>query len=320
MRGVVQAILAACLAALAAAAPLDVAGASPSPAAATSSSRNCPGQQLTCEQLVALGLSYPYPRERGSYLFVNGVAYPYLHLGHRSLMDASVRAGGTTLSARALLDKLGLGDEVGKARVPVVAYGSNANVAALTRKFVTPAFQGPAVIPVVRGTLQDFDVVWSPQFAFNGALPATIVPSRGTSVSVWVTWLDASELARMSATEGVGTLYSYGVLGGARLEMAGPEVRSPGLYVDCFGALDLHGRLLAVDGVPARHRGSRAVDSRGVLRMVAPSIGWHRSVFDLVLDNVRFPEHAAARNKALQALASHPREPGYHVTSACTDG
>jgi hypothetical protein len=293
------------------------AGAAPAP---RTSSRNCPGQQLTCGQLVALGLSYPYPRQPGSYLFVNGVAYPYVGLDHMPLMDARVRAGGKTISARALLEQLGLGYLVGVPRVPVIAYGSNANVASLTRKFVTPDAPGPAVVPVVKGTLGDFDVTWSPRFVLNGAMPATIVPSRGTTVSAWVTWLDPSELVRMNATESVGTLYSYGYLSGARLSVAGPPAGRPGLYVSCFGALRVGGGDLAVRGVPASHRRLKAADSRQALRLVAPSIGWHGSVDELVLDNVRAPGRAASRSRALLALSSRHAEPGYEVTSPCTNG
>ncbi|MGN6171024.1 MAG: hypothetical protein ACTHQQ_23055, partial [Solirubrobacteraceae bacterium] len=142
-----------------------------------SASRDCPGQALTCEQLIALGLSYPYPRQATSYLYVNGAAYPYVAVGHRSLANASVRVAGTVLPARELLRRLGEASQAEVPRVPVIAYGSNANVDALTRKFVNSKFGGAAVIPVVKGTLHGFDVAWSPQFVFNGAMPATIVPS-----------------------------------------------------------------------------------------------------------------------------------------------
>ena len=106
----------------------------PAPAASPqSNSRDCPGQQLSCEQLVALGLTYPYPRQPSSYLFVNGVAYAYAGLGHQQLMAAPVRAGDATVAAKALLNELDLGTAINQVRTPVIAYGSNANAAALTR-------------------------------------------------------------------------------------------------------------------------------------------------------------------------------------------
>lgn len=121
-------------------------------------------------------------------------------------MGAEVRAGDTTVGAGTLLRTLGLGDQADVARTPVITYGSNENVDALSRKFVTSNFGRPAVVPVVKATLHDYDAAWSPHFIFNGALPATITPSQGTSASVWVTWLDAAELAQMNVTEGVGSL------------------------------------------------------------------------------------------------------------------
>jgi hypothetical protein len=295
----------------------DTSSASPHATVSGGASDSCGGQQLSCEQLVALGLSYPYPREPGSYLFVNGAAYPYAGLSHQSLMDATVRAGGMALSARALLDRLGLGGQADQVRTPVIAYGSNANVDALTRKFVTSGFPGQAVIPVIKGTLRNFDVTWSPELAFNGAMPATVVPSPGTSVSIWVTWLDRAELEQMNATEGVGTEYSYGFLSGARLNLPGPTVARPGIYVDCSGALRVHGRVLAVSGVPASQRRFRAVDSSGALSQAAAVLGWRGPVFDLLLDNVRSPALRASRSSSLKALGTQLPEPGYTAASRC---
>jgi hypothetical protein len=191
-------------------------------------------------------------------------------------------------------------------------------VDALTRKFVTSDFSGQAVIPVIKGTLQDFDVAWSPELAFNGAMPATIVSSPGTTVSVWITWLDPAELAEMNATEGVGTQYSYGFLSGVRLDMPGPAVTRPGVYVDCSGALEVHGGVLAVSGVPASHRRLHAVDSPAALAQAAAVLGWRGPVFDLLLDNVRSPALRANRSKSLQTLGVQLPDRGYTVTSSCS--
>ena len=235
-------------------------------------------------------------------------------------MAATVRAGDTTLVASALLDRLGLADQVGQTLVPVIAYGSNANVDALTRKFVTSDFAGPAVIPVVKATLSDFDVAWSPQFVANGAMPATIVPSRGTRVSVWVTWMDSAELAQMNATEDVGSLYSFGYLSSAHLMASGPALTRMGLYVDCFGALAINGHMTAVKGVSAHGRHLRALDSAGALRSIAESIGWHGSVYSLLLDNVRSASDRVAHTRALATHAVKPTEPGYVPIDRCVSG
>jgi hypothetical protein len=291
-----------------------------SPSRVAIGSRDCPGQKLTCEQLIALGLSYPYPREPTSYLYVAGAAYPYVSIRHHSLADASVRVAGTVVTVRELLKQLGEERQAHVARTPVIAYGSNANVDALSRKFLHSNFHGAAVIPVIKGTLHGFDVAWSPQFVFNGAMPATIVPSAGTSVSAWITWLDASELRWMNATEDVGTLYSFGVLSHARIDAPGPRARRPRVYVDCFGALRIHGGIVAIRPVPARRRSLVPVDSAAALARVAPLIGWHGSVFDLLLDNVRHPADSASRSRTLEAFGTQPALPGYEVIHPCARG
>jgi hypothetical protein len=148
---------------------------------------SCAPAPLTCEELVALGYAYPYAREPGSYLFINGAAYPYVELSNDLLAHSSVQVGSRAVAVMKLLQTLGLADRLTRQRTPVIGYGSNAAVSALTRKFVSPAVREPAVIPVTRALLRDYDVVWSPHLAFNGAMPATIARSRGTVVEVWIT-------------------------------------------------------------------------------------------------------------------------------------
>ena len=67
-------------------------------------------------------------------------------------------------------------------------------------------------------------------------MPATIVRSPGTVVEGWVNWLDDVELERMHQTEGVGALYSFGVLSPSRLLSEIPLSGPPHVYVDCYGA------------------------------------------------------------------------------------
>ena len=92
------------------------------------------------------------------------------------------------------------------------AVAANANVAALTRKFLTPRFPHPTAIPVIAGRIRGYDVAWSPHFSFNGSLPATIASSPGTTARVWVNWLNADQLQRMNATESIGQMYALGRL------------------------------------------------------------------------------------------------------------
>ena len=277
----------------------------------------CVPSRLTCEQLVALGYAYPYAREPGPYLFVNGAAYPYVDLSTDLLAHASVQIGSATVSVPDLLKSLDLADRIARPRTAVIGYGSNATVSALTRKYTAPALRGPAVIPVTRAMLRDRDVVWSPHLVFNGAMPATIAPSSGTVTEVWINWLDDVELKRMHDSEGVGTMYSYGTLPASALASEVPLSEPPHVYVDCFGALTLKGAVQAIASIPAPGRRFAAVDSEQAMQSVAPSISWAGSVFALLLDNVRFPAHRAERTRTLAALGQFIADPDYKADCPC---
>ena len=276
-----------------------------------------PSATLTCEELVALGYAYPYAREAGSYLFVNGAAYPYVELAHGLLTHATIQIGSAVVTAAELLETVGLADRVTRRRTPVIGYGSNATVSGLTRKYVAHAVKEPAVIPVTRALLRDYDVVWSPHLVFNGGMPATIVGSPGTVAEVWITWLDDVELKRMHETEGAGTVYSFGTLPSARIVSKVPLSEPPHVYVDCHGALALDGVVQAIAGVPAEGRRFPAVDSEQAMGSVASYIGWTGSVFALLLDNVRSPARRVERTQTLAALSRVLEDPGYRVDCPC---
>jgi hypothetical protein len=215
----------------------------------TQAADRCANERLSCAQLVELGLTYPYRRERRSYLFVDGAAFPYVRVTRQLLGDSLVATRGEVMSAAALIRTLHASEPQGPL-APVLAYGANANVNALTRKYLSPTEPMHAVIPVIKGRLADYDVTWTPQLVFNGAMPSTLVPSPGTEVSVWTTWLGSAELGRMNATEGVGSLYSAGRLTGARLRSPGRRVDDPLVYVDCRGPLRVGNSTLASRACP----------------------------------------------------------------------
>jgi hypothetical protein len=276
----------------------------------------CPGALLGCAQLVELGLTYPYRRERGSYLFVDGAAFPYVRITPRLLGDSLVAVHGDTMTAAALIGLLGVPRPQG-GLTPTLAYGANANVDALTRKYEPPTRPMHAVIPVIKGRLSAYDVTWSPQLVFNGAMPSTLVPSPGTLVSTWITWLGARELRRMNATEGVGSLYSVGRLRGVHLRAPGPRIADPLVYEDCRGSLRIGNETPAVAGVPAERRRFPALTSPAALRQVAPTFGWGASATALVVDNVRHPARRRARDRVLATLAAAVPDPHYRPSVTC---
>ena len=124
----------------------------------------------------------------------------------------------------------------------------------------------------------------------------------------------------MNVSEGVGTLYSFGYFDHASLMAPGPAVKHVGVYVDCFGALSIGGRTLAVKGVAARGRHSQTLDSPAALQRIAATVGWYGSVYGLVLDNVRSPAARVEHTAALAVHAVHPSEPGYQPLDRCRPG
>jgi hypothetical protein len=82
-------------------------------------------------------------------------------------------------------------------RLPVIACGSNRAPERLAQKYG----DDPEPLPVVHMTLRDFDSVYAPHFAHYGAIPATLHPAPGTTVTLSVTWLSAGQLRRMHETE-----------------------------------------------------------------------------------------------------------------------
>jgi hypothetical protein len=133
---------------------------------------------------------YPYEAPKGSYVLYEGEV---LDLSHYNIDDMDQRTA-------------------------VLAYGSNAAPSQLMRKFA--ATLKDEMIPVLRGFLPGFDVVFSARLSRYGAIPATLARSKGTVLETFVTCLTDGQLARMHETE-IDTAkrggYRFGVLSGVRM-------------------------------------------------------------------------------------------------------
>lgn len=204
---------------------------------------------------IALGLSYPYERESGSYLFVNGTPYLYEHIGQDPLTDGTLKVDGKSVQVDSFLKSLSqknktpIPDGINK-RTPIIAYGSNAAVSALKRKFMTEKFaRGWSVIPVLKASLKDFEIVHAAHFVpVNGSFPAGIAYQEGAESEVWITYLDEQEMERMHASEGIDadspeSWYSYGRLDNIKVQIPGwMQLTSAFVYVDNYGSLLVNGK------------------------------------------------------------------------------
>lgn len=165
--------------------------------------------------------TYPYLIPDTAYLFENGRWAP-------AEIDAAMVAG----------------------RVPVIATGSNRSPEQLARKY---ADFDAVTIPVERGWLSGFDVVYAAHITGYGSIAANLHPVPDMAVEVSVTWLAEDQLPRMHATEGLGAHYDY-----CRLRDIDLALECSGALTEAFVYVYRHGSL-AVGGAPV---GLSAIASR----------------------------------------------------------
>ncbi len=148
-------------------------------------------------------------------------------------------------------------------RIPVLAAGSNQSHEQLHRKFGHVA---GCTIPVWRGRLHDFDVVYAAKLTGYGSVPATFQYSPGTSVVVFVQWLTSDQLARMHETEAG---YDYDRLAGIQVTLdRGGAVTEAHAYTSATGCLAHEGAPVALAEIAAENRRFREAAQPDMLALV----------------------------------------------------
>ncbi|MFD5624743.1 hypothetical protein [Streptomyces sp. NPDC127072] len=142
-------------------------------------------------------------------------------------------------------------------RVPVVAVGSNACPAQLRHKMAEYAVSSP--IPLVRARVTGMGVGVSGHVSLMGYVSASPFRAPGTVSELFVTWLDAAQLAVVDASEGVPApdgAYDRALLPADdfRIELESGE-RLPGAYV----YVNRRGVLHDGSGTPLGHPGELAL-------------------------------------------------------------
>ena len=192
-------------------------------------------------------------------------------------------------------------------RTPVLAAGSNQSPEQLARKYSDLPGIGP--IPVIRGRLGDFDVVYAAHLAGYGSMPATFQNSPGTTVSVFVAWFTDPQLERMHATEGN---YSYDRLTDIWLQTdLGPSPQEVFAYTAKVGCYNHNGGCLSLAEIPATDRkfpSATQSEAQGFLRdRLAVGADLDQFVADHIADNVvRVGRIAAMRADAIEI--GYPRD------------
>jgi hypothetical protein len=220
-------------------------------------------------------------------ILARAVAYPY-----EAPLRSFVQLGSATFDLDA--DQLDLAG-----RAPLLSYGANAAPAVLARKL---AALPDLPLPVLRGALDDFDVVYSAHISPYGAVPSTLQRSPGTRTPVFFAFPTAEQLQLLTATE---PNYELRRLAGLRAETElGVEIEATSAYLSRHGCLVLDDSEVALAAVEAIDRRLPALGEVEVLE-------WVRHVLAPELDLERFVESSldpglAATRSAILHVGSRP--------------
>ncbi|MBO38057.1 MAG: hypothetical protein CMM75_02610 [Rhodospirillaceae bacterium] len=192
-------------------------------------------------------------------------------------------------------------------RTPVLAAGSNQSPEQLARKYADLPEIGP--IPLVKGYLTDFDVVYAAHIAGYGSIPATFQNSPGTTVSVFLAWFTEAQLSRMHATE---ANYTFDRLTNFCLETdLGQSPQEVFVYTAKVGCYNHNGCCLSLTEIPAINRkffSATQTEAQSFLRnQVADRMDLDEFVEEQITDNViRVGRVAKMRADAIEI--DYPRD------------
>jgi len=186
-------------------------------------------------------------------------------------------------------------------RRPVLAVGSNMSPQKLARKF--PAPHG-GMIPVTRIRLMGFDTVYSTHFTSYGAIPATLFPSPGTEVTLFITWLDEAQERHMHATEIASENYHFCRLNDIRARVEnGPDLDHVFFYQSSRGALPVDGAPVPLAAVEASNRRWPSRSQDEIQEHARSALAPHMELASFVDDNIANAEARRQRTNALHARA-----------------
>lgn len=232
---------------------------------------------------LALAKGYPFPAPALSYLFAEG--------DHRLLdpgeeLDPALFAG----------------------RTPVLAHGSNRSPEQLARKYGSDA-----TIPVSRGWLAGYDVVYSAHISQYGSIASTLQYAPGAAALVSVTWLDRRQLARMHETEGP-TNYQFGELAGIALTLEvgpAPVLEGAAVYLSTNGCLARGREPVGLAAVTARDRPHAALWQEAALGHVRSRHRADEELERMILRSVADSGYRRALVEEMRAEAVPARAPHF---------
>lgn len=171
-------------------------------------------------------------------------------------------------------------------RTPVLAYGSNSAPIQLKRKFGSHLEEKGGFIPVIRGELSNYDVVYSPIIVPYGSIPATIAYSPGVKTNAYITYLNHEQIEMMHRSEGVGYMYDYLLFDQKNIHLEHNQCPLVGFhtYLSRRGALKIDGEIIALSEVASKHRSFPAMNQLDILTM-ARDISFNERTLDDFISN-----------------------------------
>jgi hypothetical protein len=149
-------------------------------------------------------------------------------------------------------------------RRPLLAYGSNAAPEALARK-LAPDPETP--LPLFRAELADFDAVYSDHVSPYGAVPATLHPSPGTVLPVFVSYPTEEQRRLLAATE--PNYEERRLLDVSCVLDLGESLDELDAFLSRHGSLLLDGTPVALSAIRARNRVFPALGQTAAKRLRA---------------------------------------------------
>jgi hypothetical protein len=247
--------------------------------------------------------NYPFDRPNHSYVFVDGKKLELVDFKPDSLLDCIVQINSHRLDFREYLDSEQIESiwDFSECYM-VLALGSNASLEQLRIKF--SGFGEGTIIPVIKASLHDFDVVYSAHFTSYGSIPATIQYSPGTIVEVFVTYLTQSQLSRMHETETLGTDYLFARLSEIRLILDDKIVLNEVLsYLSLHGSLFVNNSCIALSAICAGNRVFPQMNETEVLALIRNITNKNKDLDSFISGIIDDPEFRNEKNSYLKQVS-----------------
>ena len=229
-------------------------------------------------------LAYPFSIPSGSYVFDGADAIPLDdYFSERGISSSELISG----------------------RTPVLAVGSNASPYQLRTKRDCYSLFGE--IPVIKARLSDFDVVYTSRITSYGSVPATLRPSPGTAVDLFVTFLNKEQLYPMDKSENAHRKngnYRRELFTGGGLEMEGEfDPDEMWVYQSNRGCLLTGGECAALSAISARGRRFPAMSQAEVQEWVRGDLAPGATLDEFIRENIGDRAICEARNERLKRWA-----------------